>query len=84
MLEKVGVAGAVALGDGDAVGASVMATVVWSGVSATRVRAVFCVGVGLTATTVCASDVQSREAERSISPRAIKKITTASNAFQEI
>jgi hypothetical protein len=48
------------------------------------VGAVLCVGAGLTATTVCVSDVQSREAERSMRPRAIKKITTASNAFQEI
>ena len=87
VLVRVGVASAVVPGDGDVLAMAVPATVgtvVGGGVSAAMVGAVLCVGAGLTATTVCVSDVQSREAERSMRPRAIKKITTASNAFQEI
>ena len=85
VLESGGVTGAVALGAGDMVGADVATTVgrvVGAGVATTGLRAGE--GAGLMATTVCVSDVQSREAERSSSVRAIKKMTMASNAFQEM
>jgi len=73
VLEEDGVAGAATVGQ-----------FVGARVAATGVRAVLCVGAGLIVTPVCASDVQSREAERSSNATAVKKMTTASNAFQEM
>lgn len=80
--ERLEVAAVVAPGDGNAVAGARTGTL--GAVAAVPVWRVFCAAVEVAVTTVCASDVHSREAERSSNPRDNRKKITASNAFQEI
>ncbi len=80
--ERLGVAAVVAPGDGNPVAGARTVTV--GAVAAMPVWRVFWAAVEVAVITVCASDVHSREAERSSNPRDIRKRRTASNAFQEI